>query len=325
MASEQAGSISRRGMLAGAAAVGALGVLTAAGCSNGSSNKGAVDKEIIVTSFGTTFDNSRHITIGAIEDIIRESHPDWKVQRAFTAQDIIDKLAQGKGINADGSDDNYPITIMNFEEALKDASDKGIKTLVVLPTHLTAGAEYQDVKNALGQSAKSFTKTAMVGCLLNEDSDYRTVLSAVRANTKEYDDGSTAFVLLGHGNEKMGGESDKFYDQTQSTIDAMEAEDPAWANYFVCTVEGTVQKEDAYKLMQASGKNYKRVVLEDFMVVCGDHANNDMAGDEDSLKTYFAGLGYTVIPILDGLGQMLPVQELYRKHLDDTLKKEKLN
>lgn len=325
MASEQEKGVSRRQVLVGAAAVGALGMLTAAGCGTGSQNKNVVDKEIIVTSFGTTFDNSRHITIGAIEDTIRESHPDWKVQRAFTAQDIIDKLAKGKGIDADGNADNYPVTIMNFEDAVKDATDNGIKTLVVLPTHLTAGAEYQDVKNSLGQSAKSFTKTAMVGCLLGEDSDYRTVLGAVRANTKEYDDGSTAFVLMGHGNEKMGGESDKFYDQTQSTIDAMEAEDAAWANYFVCTVEGTVQKEDAYKLMQATGKNYKRVVLEDFMVVCGDHANNDMAGDTDSLKTYFEGLGYAVVPILDGLGQMLPVQELYRKHLDDTLKKEKLS
>ncbi|MBO4364771.1 MAG: sirohydrochlorin cobaltochelatase, partial [Eggerthellaceae bacterium] len=140
--------------LAGAATVAAMGVGMVA-CSPSSATgeeeestaeapaaAAGIDKEIIVTSFGTTFDNSRHITIGAIEDIIRESYPDWKVQRAFTAQDVIDKLAAGKGIDENGEEDGFPVTIMNFEEALQDAADNGVKTVVVLPTHLTAGGEY---------------------------------------------------------------------------------------------------------------------------------------------------------------------------------------
>ena len=280
---------------------------------------GGVEKEIIVTSFGTTFDNSRHVTIGAIEDIIRESYPDWKVQRAFTAQDIIDKLAAGKGIDENGEEDGWPVTIMNFEEALQDAVDNGVKTLVVLPTHLTEGGEYTDVKNALGEAAANFETTAIVQPLLTDDSDYKTVINAIYDHTKQYQDGETAFVFMGHGNEAMGEASDKYYDQVQATVDSMEAENPDMKNIFICTVEGSVQKEQAYELMKAEGTEYKRVLLEDFMVVCGDHANNDMAGDEDSLRTYFEGEGYEVIAILDGLGQLYPVQKLYRDHLQATL------
>lgn len=293
------------------------------GASSSASSSGT-DKEIIVASFGTTFDNSRHITIGAIEDIIRESYPDWKVQRAFTAQDIIDKLAAGKGLDQNGEEDGWPVTIMNIDEALQDAQDNGIKTLVIMPTHLTEGGEYTDVKNALGEAASNFDATAITHSLLTDDSDYQTVINAIYEHTKQYQDGETAFVFMGHGNGEMGEASDKYYDQAQATVDSMEADNPDMKNIFICTVEGSVQKEQALELIKAEGTDYKRIVLEDFMVVCGDHANNDMAGDEDSLKTYFEGEGYEVVCILDGLGQMYPVQALYRDHLQATLEENNL-
>ena len=318
--------------LAGAATVAAMGVgMVACSPSSASGDEepaadgeaapaAGIDKEIIVTSFGTTFDNSRNITIGAIESLIRESYPDWKVQRAFTAQDIIDKLAAGKGIDENGEEDGWPVTIMNFEEALQDAADNGVKTVVVLPTHLTAGGEYGDVKNALGEAAANFETTAIAPCLLNEDADYVTVINAIYDHTKQYQDGETAFVFMGHGNEAMGAPSDAYYDQVQATVDSMEADNPDMKNIFICTVEGSVQKEQALELMKEEGTDYKRVLLEDFMVVCGDHANNDMAGDdEDSAKSFFEGEGYEVIAILDGLGQLYPVQKLYRDHLQATL------
>ena len=328
MSESKMDGMSRRNFVKGAAvAAGTLGVLAATGCSTGEAASAQTpaetasgDMEILVTSFGTSFDNSRHITIGAIESAIREAYPGWLVDRAFTAQIIIDKLAAGEGVGLDGEANGQTIIIKNLEEALSEAQVHGIKTLVVFPTHLTAGAEYQDIQNALGEVAGNFDVAVIVPPLLSTDEDYGSVAMAVYENTSQYNDGETAFVLLGHGNANLSS-SDSYYDKMQETFNQMASDiDSSYGDYYVCTVEGGFQKEDAYALMQASGKEYKRVVLEDLMVVCGDHANNDMAGDEpDSLKSYFEGLGFEVIPVLDGLGQLLRVIELYKSHLADTL------
>lgn len=329
---ESTNGLSRRNFVKGAAvAAGSLGVLAATGCSAGGDTASAEtaaggDMEIIVASFGTSYDDSRNITIGAIESAVREANPGWIVERAFTSQIIIDKLAAGEGVGLNGEANGQSIVIKNLEEALSDAQVRGVKTLVILPTHLTAGSEYQDIQNALGEVAGNFDTAVMCPALLTTDEDYGSVAIALYEHTRRYDDGETAFVFMGHGNEALGATSDAYYEKVQTTLAQFATErEPGYADYYVCTVEGGIQKEDAYALMQASGKNYKRVVLEDLMVVCGDHANNDMAGDEpDSLKSYFEGLGYEVIPVLDGLGQMLRVIELYKSHLAETLEENGL-
>ncbi len=330
---DQSAGVSRRSFMTGAAALGALGIMAATGCSSnaassasssasGSTAAGGVEKEIIVASFGTTFDNSRHITIGAVEDIIRENFPDWKVQRAFTAQDIIDKLAAGKGIAEDGSYDNNPVTIMNFEDAVADAQDKGVKQLVVLATHVTGGAEYQDVKNSLGEVTSKFDKAVLCPPLLDKDEDYEKVADIMHGVTEEYDDGKTAICLMGHGNGNLGDESDKYYQQLQETFTKK-----GYKNYYIFTVESEVVSYDnVIKLMKESGVDYKKVVLRDIMVVAGDHANNDMAdmNDPESFASQFKAAGYDVTCVLDGMGQISGIQFMYLDHVKATMEENSL-
>ena len=251
--------------------------------------------EILVVSFGTSYNSSRSITIGGIESTIREMYPEYTVRRAFTAQTIIDKLKDRDGIVID-----------NVEEALDRAVAEGVQTLVVQPTHLMDGFEYTDLKDLLEEYQDKFDKVALADPLLTTDEDYEAVAQAMVAVTEKYDDGETAIVFMGHGTEA---ESNKDYAQMQEVLAA-----DGFENYYVGTVEATPSVEDILAAVQEKG-TYKKVVLRPMMVVAGDHATNDMAGDEeDSWKTIFRNAGFEVTCVLEGLGQEYEVQKIYADH-----------
>ena len=260
------------------------------------------ENELLVVSFGTSFNDSRRLTIGAIEGDLEAAFPAFSVRRGFTSQIIIDHVKDRDGEVID-----------NVTEALDRAVNNGVKTLVVQPTHLMHGFEYTDLVNELGDYADAFDKIVISEPLLTSDEDFSRVAEAVTKATAEYDDGETAICFMGHGTEA---ESNEVYAKFQKVLT-----DAGYENYFVGTVEATPSVDDV--LAAVSKGNYKRVVLEPLMVVAGDHANNDMAGDEeDSWKSVFEAAGYEVVCLVQGLGENPEIRELYVEHAKEAIEAE---
>ena len=252
------------------------------------------EKELLVVSFGTSYNDSRRLTIGAIEGAIAEACQDYSVRRGFTSQIIIDHVKRR---------DN--VTIDNVTEALDRAVANGVKTLVVQPTHLMDGLEYNDLVEEIGQYSDAFDQVSIGAPLLASDEDFQAVAQAIVDATREYDDGKTAICFMGHGTEA---DSNSVYTKMQETLTAA-----GHTNYFVGTVEATPSLDDVIAAVKESG--FKKVVLRPLMIVAGDHANNDMAGDEDgSWKTEFEKAGFEVTTVVEGLGGLTDIQNLFVAH-----------
>lgn len=250
--------------------------------------------ELMVVSFGTSYNDSRRLTIGAIEQKLEDAFPTWSVRRGFTSQIIIDHVKSRDGESID-----------NVNEALERASANGVKKLVVQPTHLMDGIEYHDLEKELANYADAFDKVALGKPLLTSDKDFEQVAQAIVDANADYDDGNTAIVFMGHGTEA---DSNQVYSTMQAELEKLGKK-----NYYVGTVEATPSVDDVLSAVKKS--NYKRVVLEPLMIVAGDHANNDMAGDdEDSWKSLFEAEGYDVECVLRGLGELEPIQNLFVEH-----------
>ena len=295
--------VSRRGFIKGAAIAGAVAAGGAlAGCASNSSSSSSsaaskVKPVILVVSFGTSYNDSRHLTIGAIEDAIREKYyPDYEIRRAFTAQIIIDKLHQRDGIVID-----------NVEEALDRLVADGVKDLVVQPTHLMAGYEYTDLRDALENYKKKFDSLKLGAPLLTSEEDFENVAKAAYEALAKYDDGATALCYMGHGTEA---ESNADYAQLQEVFKKQGRN-----QVFVGTVEATPTFDDVISAAQVAG--FTKAVLRPLMVVAGDHANNDMADEEDpeSFASKFKAAGFAVTSVLEGLGQLVDIEDIYVAHV----------
>ena len=257
------------------------------------------EKELLVVSFGTSYNDSRRLTIGAIETALAEAFPDWSVRRAFTSQIIIDHVLKRDGIKID-----------NVNEALDRAADNGVKTLVVQPTHLMHGFEYTDLKNTLAEYADAFEQIILAEPLLNTDADFDILAETIVNATAKYDDGKTAVCFMGHGTEA---ESNSVYAKMQTILTEAGCE-----HYYIGTVEAEPSVEDVLEMVKSG--SYERVVLRPLMIVAGDHANNDMAGDdEDSWKSIFEAAGYEVECVLEGLGQLPEVCGLFAEHTREAM------
>ena len=274
------------------------------------------DNELLVVSFGTSFNGSRAADIGGIEKALQTAYPDWSVRRAFTAQIIINHVQ--------ARDDEK---IDNMDQALQRAVDNGVKNLVVQPTHLMHGAEYDELTEAVESYKDKFESVTIAEPLLGEvgdsddavNDDKKAVAEAITAEavkTAGYDslevaeaDG-TAFVFMGHGTSHTAKIS---YSQMQSQMN-----DLGYKNVFIGTVEGEPEDtacEAVIEKIKEAG--YKKVVLRPLMVVAGDHANNDMAGDdEDSWKSQFEASGAfdKIDTQIAGLGEISAIQDLYVAH-----------
>lgn len=253
------------------------------------------EKEILVVSFGTSFNDSRRLTIGGIEEAIEKANPDWSVRRAFTAQIIIDHVKKRDGEVID-----------NVKEALDRAVANGVKTLVIQPTHLMHGYEYDDVVAEVAGYADQFENLVVAEPLLTTDEDFEKVANVIAKDTASYDNGETAICFMGHGTEH---ESNAVYVKMQETLKKL-----GYNNYYVGTVEAEPSFQDVIDDVKAAG-TYKKAVLKPLMVVAGDHANNDMAGDEeDSWKSMFISEGFEVEAVVTGLGQIKEIQDIYVEH-----------
>ena len=274
------------------------------------------ENELLVVSFGTSFNDSRAADIKGIEDALQEAYPDWSVRRAFTAQIIINHVQARDGEKID-----------NMQQALDRAVANGVKNLVVQPTHLMHGAEYDEMNEMLDQYRDKFESVAVAEPLLGEvgadatviNADKEAVAKAITAEavkTAGYDSldaaaaDKTAFVFMGHGTSHTAKVS---YSQMQTVMQTL-----GYANVFIGTVEGEPEEtacENVIEAVKAAG--YTKVVLRPLMVVAGDHANNDMAGeDADSWLSQFkaAGCFDAIDTQIAGLGEIADVQQLYIAH-----------
>ena len=274
------------------------------------------DNELLVVSFGTSFNDSRVKDIKGIEDALQAAYPDWSVRRAFTAQIIINHVQARDGEKID-----------NMQQAMDRAVANGVKNLVVQPTHLMHGAEYDEMMEMIDDYRDKFESVAVAEPLLGEvgadatviNEDKEAVAKAVTAEavaTAGYDsveaaakDG-TAFVFMGHGTSHTAKVS---YSQMQTAMQTL-----GYDNVFIGTVEGEPESTSCENVIEAvKAAGYTKVVLRPLMVVAGDHANNDMAGaDEDSWLSQFEASGAfdSVDCQIAGLGGVADVQQLYIAH-----------
>lgn len=264
----------------------------------------AKNKAILVVSFGTSYNDSRDKTIGAVEKAIAEANPDYDVRRAFTSQIIIDKLKERDKIEID-----------NVKEAMEKLVEDGVKELVIQPTHVMHGFEYDDIVKEVNEYKSKFDSFVIGEPLLSDNEDFADVAAALETDTAEYvKDDKTAVVLMGHGTEH---EANSTYAKMQ---DVFTSNGPK--NYFVGTVEATPTLDDVMNLVKENG--YEKVVLRPMMVVAGDHANNDMAGDEDdSWKSVLEKNGFEVECVLKGMGEVKAIQDVYVQHVKDAIEGNK--
>ncbi len=272
------------------------------------------EKELLVVSFGTSFNDSRVADIKSIEDALQEANPDWSVRRAFTAQIIINHIQARDGEKID-----------NMEQALERAIANGVKQLVVQPTHLMHGAEYDEMCAAIDAVRDQFESVSIAEPMLGEvgsdatviNADKEAVAKAVVAEALKDSDYETtaaakeagvAYVLMGHGTAHVAKVT---YSQMATQMDKL-----GYENVFIGTVEGEPEDTSCEAVIEAVKEaGYTTVVLRPLMVVAGDHANNDMAGaDEDSWKTMFEAAGFTVNCQISGLGRIADVRALYVAH-----------
>lgn len=257
-------------------------------------------KAILVVSFGTSYNDNREASIGAIEKAVADEFPSYQVRRAFTSQTIIDKLKERDQLEID-----------NVTDALERAVADGIKELIVQPTHLMDGYEYNDILNELSAYVDQFDKIIVGKPLLSSDKDFDMVAEAITEQTASYDDGKTAICFMGHGTEA---DSNSVYEKIQRILTEKGVE-----HYYIGTVDAEPGINDVIEALNTKG-SYEKVVLLPLMVVAGDHANNDMAGDDaDSWKMILEEEGFQVESVLEGLGQVPAICHIYVEHLKTAL------
>ena len=272
------------------------------------------ENELLVVSFGTSYNDSRVADIKGIEDALQEANPDWSVRRAFTAQIIINHIQARDGEKID-----------NMDQALERAVANGVKNLVVQPTHLMHGAEYDEMCEAIDAYRDKFESVSIAEPMLGEvgtdaaviNADKEAVAKAITAEAVKdagfesldaAKEAGTAFVFMGHGTAHVAKVT---YSQMNTQMQNL-----GYENVFIGTVEGEPEETACEAVIEAvKAAGYTNVVLRPLMVVAGDHANNDMAGSEDdSWKTMFEAAGFTVDCQINGLGEIADVQALYVAH-----------
>lgn len=262
-------------------------------------NTSPADKVLLAVSFGTSFNQARDLNIGGIEAALQDAYPDYQVRRAFTSQIIIDKLAERENLNID-----------TVEKAMDRLALDKVSEVVIQPLHVISGYEYEDVITAVMPYSNEFESLKIGKPLLSSGEDYDQTAGLLAEAVSAFDKNDTAVVLMGHGTRH---EANAAYAKMQTVLQGK-----GHANYLVGTVEGGPLIEDVQAQLKKT--DIKKVVLRPMMIAAGDHANNDMAGGEaGSWKTILTNDGYTVETVVEGLGQLKGIQDIFVRHVQDAI------
>lgn len=258
-------------------------------------------KAILVVSFGTSYNDTRDKTIGAIEQTIALAFPDFDIKRAFTSRIIINKLKERDGLK-----------IHDVAEAMDELAEQGYETVIIQPTHVIKGIEYDEMLRIIRPYQPCFSKLIFGEPLLSHKEDFLKVIDILIKHTESFNNSKTAIVLMGHGSEH---EANGDYIRLEQYF-----RDMGYKNYIVGTVEADPSLETV--ISKAAETESNRVILQPFMIVAGDHVNNDMAGEgRDSWKTKFQTAGYEVICVMKGLGEFREIRDLFVQHIGYAINK----
>lgn len=261
-------------------------------------------KAILVVSFGTSYNDNREKTIGAIEGAVAAAYPDYTLRRAFTSRMIINKLKKRDGVQVD-----------NVDEALCRLVMEGYGTVIIQPTHVMNGFEYEEMLGLITPYKGSFSILRIGTPLLTSIEDYTSLAEAILPEIPEVKQEETAVILIGHG-------TDHYANSAYAALD-YRIKDMGYDNIFIGTVEGYPDLETVKKLVLAE-KSLKKIALYPLMIVAGDHANNDIAGDEeDSWKSVFEEEGYEVVCNLKGLGEYAGIRRMFVERVNNSITSEK--
>lgn len=265
----------------------------------------AVKKAILVVSFGTTYADTRKVTTDAVEAKIKAAFPEYDVRHAFTSRIIIKKLAERDGLVVDTE-----------KQALEKLKAEGYKEIVIQPLHVEAGDEYSKLMRVVDKYEKSFDKVSVGRPILyytgqegEKPDDYAIAIKALQDQLPKLGK-NEAVGLMGHGGVNP---SNTAYAALQ-----LKLQDAGLKNVFVFTVEGYPTYENMVTALKAN--KIKKITLMPFMLVAGDHAQNDMAGDEkDSFKSQLTAAGFQVEAYIHGLGENKGIQDIYVQHVKDAI------
>jgi len=253
------------------------------------------ENEILVVSFGTCYPESIEASIEPIEKKFSDYFRDnYIIERAFTSPKIINIIKKREGI-----------MINNVSDALENAIKNNIKNIVIQPTHIMNGFDYEKIIEAVHEYEHKFEKISIGVPLLTDEEDFRKVSKAIIKASEEYDNNKTAICFIGHGTKAA---SNEVYVRLQNVLN-----ESGFENYYIGTVEETPTPKDIYFMIK--DKPYNRVVLLPLMLVAGEHANNDIAGDEGySWKSFFENSGYEVVCVKKGLGELPEIADIFIEH-----------
>lgn len=256
-------------------------------------------KGILIVSFGTTYQGTREKNIERVAEAVRESFPDWQVYQAYSSNIVRSVLRKRDGL-----------IIPAPKEALLQMKEDGITQAAVLPTHIIDGIENNRMKQAVKECRELFTEITTAGVLLDREEDYKAVAKELWEEIKTAAK-DAAVILMGHGSAH---EADKSYEKLEEELRSYSGRE-----VYIATVEGSITIEDVIKRMKALKRQEKRILLIPFMLVAGDHATNDMAGESDSFASRLGSEGYKVECILKGLGEYEGIRNIYMEHLKHVL------
>ena len=255
-----------------------------------------MEKGILVVSFGTSHMDTMEKTITVIEREIARRFPEWRVYRAFTSRMIVRKLKRTENMEID-----------TVEEALKRMAADGISEVIVQPTHIINGIENDRMMEALMEHMSLFNRIRVGKPLLSSVDDYKKaihgVMSEVGLETGEM------LVLMGHGTDHHANSA---YPTLEYTFHAL-----GYNQVLVGTVESFPELKNVMAKLEIAEK--KKVALMPFMLVAGDHAKNDMAGEEDSWKSELEDAGYEVRVIMKGLGEFEGIRKIFLEHIEEAM------
>jgi sirohydrochlorin cobaltochelatase len=254
---------------------------------------------ILVVSFGTSYNDSRKKTIGAIEEAVAKAYPAYSVRRAFTSQIVIDHIYERDGEKID-----------NVTEAMDHLVSDGVKDVIIQPTHLMNGIEEKEMVSQIKPFESKFGSIKYGKPVLSSDADYTALVTILKDGTKEYDNPDTAIVFMGHGTEDAANAD---YARLADLF-----REKGYSNYFIGTVEATPSLDDV--IAQVHDAGLEKILLLPLMIVAGDHANNDMAGDEeDSWKSILTAEGFSVQTLIRGLGEYPALRSHIVQHVADAM------